>query len=138
MSARSRVAVLAGLFLVAAVILEVPDARLNPSAPPAVGDAKRTPPPRLSRLQVNRQDRVPEAQRRAAAGDARERPLVSVLPIALGGVRLDLAGVSAGGNRTVITIAPGRRGRAYAAALYRRTLAALGDTGHAYLLRWVR
>ena len=140
MSSRSRFGVLVGLLVVAAVVLELPDEveQVSSWPPPASGVSKRPPAPRLSRRQVNRQDRVPAAQRRAEAHDGRERPLVALLPIALAGVRLDLTGVSPNGERTVISIEPGSRGRAYAAALYRRALAALDDGGHAYLVRWVR
>lgn len=137
----TRLAVLAGLFALAAIALQLPDLQTPPSDP---GVAPVTPTPTpvatapepLTAAQINRQDRTSAAQRRRETRAFDRRPLLAALPIELAGVRIDIAGLAADQRTTILELTPGPRGRAYAWAVYRRALAALGDSGHAYSTRW--
>lgn len=97
--------------------------------------AARTPrPPAPGHAELNRQDRVTRAHQARESRALEDRPLLSELPLELGPVALDAAGLAADGRRTIVTV-PGPD-RPMAEAAYRQALAALGDPGSAYELRW--
>lgn len=136
---------IAGLLLLAAVGLQLPDQGLKPRLPrseeqPAEpGKSPATPtPPALASAELNRQDRVNRAHRRRETRAFDLRPLLAVLPLELAGVRVDVVGLAADNRTTILEIAAGPRGRAYAEAVYSRTLSAYGDRGTAYTVRWAR
>lgn len=144
MTRRTRRLALSGLFVLAVVGLELPDAdlkvrpqrELTAHASPA---RRPTPvPPQLDRQEINEQDRTSAAHRRRELRDAAARPLLAVLPVELAGVRMAVDGIAADDRTTTIAIDPGQRGRAYASALYRRAMTAYGDPGSVYSVRWVR
>jgi len=62
------------------------------------------------------------------------RPLLSELPLELGPISIDAAGLTTDRRRTVITLTGPDRLAAEAA--YRQALHALGDPGTAYVSRW--
>lgn len=143
MTGRTRAVALAGLLLVAVIVIELPDAELpgrhRPETASPPSRLRPTPaPPRLDSRTINQQDRTNPAQRRREHRDAARRPLLAVLPINLAGVRIGVGGIGADGRTTTIAIDAGRRGRRYAAALFARALAAYGDSGAGYSVRWVR
>lgn len=99
----------------------------------------RTPaPPRLSRAQINRQDRAGAARRAIEARVFDARPLLQRLPLARGGVRIDIAGLAPDDRSTVLSIDPGQRSRAHARRVYRSALRQTDDDGTAYVLEWAR
>lgn len=139
MSRPARLAVFAALFVLAVVALELPDATLSPPTRPPDTTAAPKPtatPPSLTAAEVNRQDRVSATHRRRETRAFDARPLLAVLPLELAGVRIEIAGLAADQHTTILTIGAGPRGRRYALALYRRALAAYGDPGTAYAIRW--
>ncbi len=90
-----------------------------------------------------RRDRPPGPQQPGAIASASRalfdgRPLLTQLPLELAGVRIDIAGLAADRETTILSIDPGTRSRAHARAIYRRVLAAYRDAGHAYELEWTR
>jgi hypothetical protein len=91
-------------------------------------------PPRLSRREVNRQDRISAAQRRRESRALDDRPLLAELPLELGQVTIDLAGQAPDQRRALLTLTgPDEH---TARRVYRQTLRALGDPGTAYQVRW--
>ena len=98
MNPRLRLAVLAGLFLIAALALQLPEESVHNRVPGPSGAPPRRPspaPPRLTGAQINRQDHLRPAQRRRELRDGRTRPLLAVLPLELAGVRIAIAGIAA-------------------------------------------
>lgn len=91
--------------------------------------------PRLSNRVLDRQDRVGRvhATRESRALDG--RPLLSELPLELGAVQIDLAGLTP--DRRVLLDLRGPSRRKVDAA-YRQALRALGDPGVSYETRWIR
>lgn len=140
MSGRARFLAYSILFVLAAVALQLPDAQLAEpidSFRPAPPTPTVTPSP-LTSTEVNRQDRVGRAHRRRETRAFDRRPLLAVLPLDLGGVRIEIAGLAEDGKTTILSIAAGARGQRYAEDLYRRALAAYGDSGADYTVRWKR
>lgn len=130
--------------MAAAVALSAqPSTRPTPGSPTETATATPTPagtpaPPRLGGAAINRQDRVSAAHRVREARVLDSRPLLARLPMTRGGVRIDIAGLSADERATVLAIDPGQRSRAHARATYRRELRRAGDPGDAYVLEWAR
>ena len=92
-------------------------------------------PPSLPRSAINRQDRVDRAHAARESRALDDRPLLSELPLELGDVTIDVAGLTPDGRRALLELTgPNRRA---AEAAYRQVLAALGDPGTAYETRWV-
>jgi hypothetical protein len=116
----------------------------QPATPQPVATlATRTPtstpaPPRLDHATLDRQDRTNSQQRRREQRAFDDRPLLAQLPLTLGGVRIDLAGLAADHRDLIVRIDPGARSRAFSLAVYRRALHALGDTGRGYRVEWAR
>jgi hypothetical protein len=106
------------------------DVRPAPTSTPA--------PPAVRPEVIEDQDRVSASHRRREARAFDQRPLLNALPIERAGVRVDIAGLAADGRTTVLTLSPGSRSRAFAEQVYRRALAAQGDTAAAYRIRWQR
>jgi hypothetical protein len=77
---------------------------------------------------------VTRAHRRRESRALDERPLLSELPLELGLISIDAAGLTPDGRRTVITLTG--PDRVVAEAAYRQALQALGDPGTAYAPRW--
>src|SRR4051794_5562011 len=120
MSRFGRLLTLAGLFLVAAVAIEIPDATTDPPIPPQRSAAATATPPALTPAQTNRQDRVGARHRLREVLAFDGRPLLSLLPIELAGVRIEIAGLAVDRRRTIVSVSAGPRGRDYAETLYRR------------------
>lgn len=139
MTRRMHLGVFAGLFVVAAFAVAIPDQQTV--APPPRKGADRGPDrvgraaPRLTAREVNRQDRMSQRERRRQLESALTRPLLSLLPLDLAGAHLDVAGIAPSG-KVLLRITPGAQGRADAQATLRRTLEALDDPGTAYEIRW--
>jgi hypothetical protein len=110
-----------------------PVSRLRPPVTSATPQA-----PALPRIAIDRQDRTSSAHRRREAEAFDARPLLSALPLERACVRIDIAGLAREGRTTVLSIAPGVHGRAFARAVYKRALALLDDPGTTYRLRWQR
>lgn len=91
-------------------------------------------PPRLSRREVNRQDRITDAQRHRESRALDDRPLLAELPLDLGEVTIDLAGQAPDQRRALLTLTGPDEHTARRA--YRQILRALGDPGTAYAVRW--
>lgn len=107
--------------------------------PAATPPESRTPaPPRLRRDAINTQDRTTQRHREIESQAFDSRPLVSRLPIARAGVRIDVGGLASDDRHTVLSIDPGARTRAYAREVYRRALRHAGDPGSVYVLEWAR
>jgi hypothetical protein len=99
----------------------------------------RTPvPPRLGRAVIDRQDRSSRRDRARESQMFDSRPLLTQLPLELAGVRIDIAGLAADRETTLLSIDPGTRSRAHARAIYQHALAAYRDSGHAYEPEWAR
>lgn len=138
MSRVARVCVFAALFVGAVVALELPDSgiQLSPRVTPT--PMATAEPPAITAAEADRQDRVGAMHRRREARAFDRRPLLSVLPLELAGVRIRIAGLAADDRTTILSISAGRRGRDFAEALYRRALAAYGDSGDEYTVQWSR
>lgn len=139
MNPAGRSILLVVLLLVAALILRLPDTEFGSPHRPVTEPPIATPsatPPLLSAKAADRQDRVDDAHRRRETRAFDDRPLLAVLPVTLGGVRIAIEGLSADGVTTELSISAGSRGREYAEAVYRRALVAFGDSGDAYAVRW--
>lgn len=93
-------------------------------------------PPRITRAQINRQDRASQHHRASEAEVFDARPLLTRLRLERAGVRIDIAGLAADDHHTVLAINPGRRSRTHARRVYQRTLRQAGDSGSAYVLEW--
>lgn len=105
----------------------------------ATPEPTRTPvPPSLGRDVINRQDRSTRRDRARESRAFDRRPLLTQLPLELAGVRIDIAGLAADRETTLLSIDPGPRSRAHARAAYERALAAYRDSGHGYELEWAR
>lgn len=138
MTRAARAVALGVLLLVAAVALRLPDTEFRQPRPAArhpTPTASATP-PSVSQRETDRQDRVGAAHRRRETRAFDERPLLAALPIRLGGVGIAIEGLAPDGVTTELRVSAGPRGRVYAEALYGRALAAFGDTGGAYEVRW--
>jgi hypothetical protein len=111
----------------------------RPVATPATRSPSLTPaPPRLDDATLDRQDRTTSRQRRREQRAFDARPLLAQLPLTLGGVRIDLAGLAADPYELIVRIDPGARSRAYALTVYRRALHSVDDPGRGYRVEWVR
>jgi hypothetical protein len=99
----------------------------------------RTPvPPSFGRDVIDRQDRSTRRERERESQVFDSRPLLTQLPLELAGVRIDIAGLAADRETTLLSIDPGTRSRAHARAIYQHALAAYRDSGHAYEPEWAR
>jgi hypothetical protein len=141
-----RVRTLIALTVIGLAAASLPATSDRPASPrPSQRDFAATPvptrtpvPPRLGRDVIDRQDRSTRRERERESQVFDGRPLLTQLPLELAGVRIDIAGLAADGETTLLSIDPGTRSRAHARAIYRRVLAAYRDTGHAYQLEWTR
>jgi hypothetical protein len=101
--------------------------------------ATRTPePPKLGRDVIDRQDRTTRRERKRESRALDSRPLLTQLPLERAGVTIDIAGLAADRQTTILSIDPGTHARAHARAVYQRALAAYRDSGDAYELEWTR
>jgi hypothetical protein len=140
MTRAARAAALCALLLVAAIALRLPDAEFA-SRRPETGEVTvpRSPtPPVVRAAAANRQDRTRRAHRRRETRAFDGRPLLAVLPLELGGVRITIEGLAADGTTVDLRVSAGPRGQLYARAVYQRALTAFADPGNAYRVRWVR
>jgi hypothetical protein len=138
MTRRGRTTVLVLLVLAAAAALQRVDRPEGEPSPPAA-TATRVPsatPTPAAAGQIAAQDRLTPAQRRRDRVALARRRLVEHLPVALAGVRIDVAGIAADGRRTLLELDPGPRGRRFALALYHQALHVYNDPGRDYQLRW--
>jgi hypothetical protein len=88
--------------------------------------------------QVRAQDRLTARQQRHETVGLQRRRLLEHLPIELAAVRIDIAGISADGQRTALLLHARGHSRHFARMVYRQALRTYGDSGHAYALRWAR
>jgi hypothetical protein len=138
---------LAALATIAAAITLGAQPRTDPRPPPpppAVTPARSesaepTPAaPRLKPAEINRQDRTNRRHRDREAEVFDARPLLSRLPLERHGVRIDIAGLAADDQTSVLAIDPGRASRAHTRAIYEWMLRRTRDPGTAYVLEWAR
>ena len=139
MTPRRFLSIAGSAWIIAALATDI----LNPANPHTFSPPQRTTPPAVtttpsppqpSRGVVDLQDRTSRAHRHREARAFDMRPLLNALPIRRDGVRIDVAGLAADTRHAVIAIAPGRRSRRHARSVYRRLLAATGDSGRAYTI----
>lgn len=105
---------------------------------PTPAEARNPDPPRLTRDQINEQQRVQPAQRRSESRAFDQRPLLSQLPMTRAGIRIDIGGLAADGQRTLLTVSVGRRPPSVARRVYREALLETRDPGTAYVVELVR
>lgn len=131
----------AALIVVAALTVTSDPKRVERPVASTPAPPDRTPapvatpvPPRLSRAEVNRQDRITAAQRHRESRALDDRPLLTELPLELGPVTIDLGGQAPDRRRALLTLTgPDEH---TARQVYRQILRALGDSGAAYQVRW--
>jgi hypothetical protein len=139
MTGRARTTALALLILAAAIVLQRADKPPDEPSPRPAATTHRVPAPTPTPAtagQIAAQDRLTPRQRRRDGDALAQRRLIEHLPIALAGVRIDLAGIAADGRRTLLELHPGTRGRRFALALYQQALHVFNDRGRRYQLRW--
>jgi hypothetical protein len=95
-------------------------------------------PPKLGRDVIDGQDRSNRRDRERESQVFDGRRLLTQLPLERAGVTIDIAGLAADGQTTILSIDAGTRARAHARAVYQRALAAYRDSGDAYELEWTR
>jgi hypothetical protein len=107
----------------------------SPATPSAHSPPATTP---VTRARVAAQDRLSVRERRHEAAASQRRRLLDQLPLQLAGVRIDIAGISTDGRRTVLLVRAGRHSRRFARAAYRHALRVYRDPGRSYEPRWTR
>lgn len=108
MSRRARLLAFAALFVLAVVALQLPETQVPAPSPPS-STATRPPtstPPPLVAAQLDQQDRVGRLHRRRETLAFDRRPLLSVLPLELAGVGIEIAGLAADGRTTILRSRP--------------------------------
>jgi hypothetical protein len=91
-------------------------------------------PSRMTRAQINRQDRTSKRQARREARVFDSRPLLSALPTVRDGVSFDIGGLSRNADKTVIVIDSRGQGRRWALRTFRALRRSLGDRFSGYEL----
>jgi hypothetical protein len=137
---RTWIAVLTVVAAIAFVVLFVrgngePD---RSSAAPAATAVATVPSPAASSAEINKQDRWTKKEAREHLEAYERRPLLQQLPYVDDGISIDIAGLAADNETTILTVAtPGATG-AEARARYRQVLRRFGDSGRAYEPRYER
>jgi hypothetical protein len=135
---RGRVVAGGAACVAVAAAFGLPEAQVVDRPPQAAGPvpAPSVAPPVIGREEANRQDRVGRAHRKRETRAFDGRPLLAVLPLKLGGVRIAIAGLAPDGRTAILEVSHGQRAHAYARRVYERALAAVDDDGTAYRVRW--
>lgn len=86
---------------------------------------------------VGRQDQVPAAHREREERAMGERPLLDLLPLRVGTVRISVGGLSEDGTKAELEVDANGASKPRARQIYRRALRSFGDSGTAYEVRIV-